>query len=247
MHNVAPSRALSRRQRQLVIIAFVAAALGAFIAVAGVALFFIEVVGTTSPNYGLYGCVRGGMVIGGIIAFLVGAGLGVRAATLKTDNDLAMVTGRYISRFFDARFHFIRNVNKPRIGYIDAVLIGPPGVLVFRIMGNTGIFANEGANWLRQDTRGQWVPAGVEPTREAVEDVRKLREFVQAQNLGDVPVYGVVLFTKEEPAARIATQEPTVPVAHLSNLIQTLTPNYLAKERIDAQRVERLARLLYEA
>lgn len=246
MHNVAPSRALARRQRQWLTAAFVVAAIGVFIAVAAAALFVVELVGRESPSYGIFSLIRLLILLFGIILFFVGLGVGVRAVTLKKDNDLAMITGRFIGQYLDDRYHFIRNVNKRPIGYVDAVLVGPPGALVFRILDNKGVLANEAANWLKRDASGQWSPAGINPTREAVEDIKKLREFLGANRLADVPVYGVIVFTREEPHLQLSAKEPVVPVTTLRSLITNLGGNYLAKERIDAAKVASLVRLLYE-
>lgn len=247
MHNVAPSRALARRTRQLLTIAFVTAAIGVFVAVAGLALFVIPLAAPGSSSYSLYMLVRVAVFAIGMIIFFVALGISIRAITIRTDNDLALITGRFLARYLDDRYHFIRNLNKRDIGYVDAVLIGPPGVLVYRIVNNTGVFANEGANWLKQDARGQWTTAGIDPTRECVQDVKRLREFLARHNLADVPVYGVVVFTKAEPAVQLAAKEPVVPISTLPSLLTNLGGNYLAKERIDANKVSAVVRLLYES
>ncbi|MFO7321785.1 MAG: nuclease-related domain-containing protein [Chloroflexota bacterium] len=247
MHNVAPSRALARRTRQLLTVAFVAAAIGTFIAVAGLALFVVQLVAPNSPSYSLFVLVRLIILIIGIIVFFVALVLVWRALTLRKDNDLAMVTGRFLAQYLDDRYHFIRNVSKRGIGYIDAVLVGPPGVLVFRILDNRGIFANEGANWLRQDPREGWTLAGIEPTRECVQDIKKLREYLAQNRLGHVPVYGVIVFIHQEPQVQLSVRQPTVPVTTLRSLLTNLGDNYLARERIDDGQVAAVVQHLYDA
>ena len=79
---------------------------------------------------------------------------------------------------------------------------GPPGTLVFRILDNEGKFANESANWLRLKPNGETVPAGINPTREAIDDIRKVREYLEKNHVVNMPVYGVVLFTKDEQRVR---------------------------------------------
>jgi hypothetical protein len=248
MHNVAPSRALARRTRQLLTIAFVIAALGTFIAVAGLALFVVPIVGPNSPSYGTFTMVRLGVVLFGIVIFFVALGFAVRAMTLRKDNDLAQTVGKFLTSYLDTRYHFIRNISKRGVGYIDAVLIGPPGVLVFRILDERGVYANEGANWLKQEGGpNRWVKAKIDPTRECVEDVKKLREFLALQKLETVPVYGVIVFVREQPQLQLLPREPVVPITTLRALLPSLNSNYLAKERMDAGRIGGVVQLLYDA
>ncbi len=244
MHNVAPTRSLARRQRQYLTIAFILIAAGIFVLVVGVALFVIHLAAPGSQAEAFFNLIRGLVLLFGLALLAVAAGLIVRAFTLKADNNLADVTGRYLTRYLDARYHFIRNVSKRGLGYIDAVLIGPPGVLVFRILATRDVLANDGPNWLKQDGRRQWMPAGINPTRQAVDDVQKLRAYLTARRLGDVPVYGVIVFAT--PGAQVTTREPVVPVSTLPALVASLGDNYLAKDRIDAAKATAVVRLLYD-
>jgi hypothetical protein len=59
-------------------------------------------------------------------------------------------------------------------------------------------------------------------------------------------VYGVVVFTKEEPVTQIMAKDPTVPLAHLSDLMSVLRDNYLARDRIDQATVKRVVDLIYD-
>lgn len=246
MHNVAPSRAMARRTRQMLFLAFVIATIGVFVAVAGIAMFVIQLAAPSSPYYRMYNLLRWAVLIIGGIILLIAIGVAIRAVSIRKDNDLAVIVGRFLSQFLDDRYHFIRNVDKREIGYVDALLIGPPGVLVFRILDNVGIFANEGADWLKQGARGEWVVAGIDPTRECVQDVKKLRAHLAKQNLGDVPVYGVVVFTKHEPAVQLAVQNPVVPVTTMPSLLTNLGGNYLARDRMDAAKVSAVVQQVYE-
>lgn len=248
MHNVAPSRALARRTRQLLTLAFVIAAVGLFIAVAGLALVVVPVVGPASPSYGLFTAVRVGILLLGIIIFLVAVGLSARALTLRKDNDLAMVVGRFLGNYLDDRYHFIRNVNQRGLGYVDAILVGPPGALVFRILDERGVYTNEGANWLKQEGRpNAWVKAKIDPTRECVQDIKKLREYLAERKLDAVPVYGVIVFVREPPQLQLIPREPVVPISTLRALLPNLNGNYLARERTDSARISAVVQLLYDA
>ncbi len=247
MHNVAPSRALARRTRQWLTFAFVVAAIGIFVAVVGLALFVIPLTAPGSASAGLFGTLRVGVLALGVLIFFIALGLCIRALTLRKDNDLAMIVGRFLTQYLDNRYHFVRHVSKRNLGYVDAILVGPPGALVFRILDNRGAFINEGANWIRQDQYGQVTAAGIDPTRECVLDVKKLREYLEARQLGSVPVYGVVVFTKDEPAVQLVAKEPVVPITTLRSLVATLGSNYLARDRIDPGKITTVVRLLVES
>ena len=54
------------------------------------------------------------------------------------------------------------------------------------------------------------------------------------------------MFTKEEPITQLMTKEPTVPVAHLSQLMDALHDNYMAVNRIDPALAQRIVDLIYE-
>lgn len=249
MQNVAPTRSLARRSRQLLIAAFVVAALGTFIAIIGLAMFVLPLVNEASTSYGFYAFIRGVVFGIGALVFLGGVLMAVRAVTWRTDNDLAMQTARQMLQYpqvFDGRYTFIRNVSKMEIGYIDAVLVGPPGVLVYRIVDSSGHFANEAANWLKEARRNEWMPAGIEPTRECVADIKKLREYLAKHKLPDVPVFGLVVFTKEPPVTTLTAKEPTVPICQFSTMLPALEAEYLKRrERIDANLSAAVTRLLY--
>jgi hypothetical protein len=244
MRNEAPSRSLVRRANQVKTLALLVGAVGVFITALGVLGAALPLVYSTDPNYGIYVLAYNlGLIIGAGLLILAVA-LAIRAFTWKTDNDLAMISGRFLAQVLDNRFVLIRNVSKRQIGYVDAVLVGPPGVLVFRILDNEGSFANDGVNWLRIKPNNEPVPARINPTREAIADIRKVREFLHKRHLPNIPVYGVVVFTKEEPRVRLSARDPVVPPTHLQSIITHLQPNYLAKDRIDQPTVEEIRGLL---
>lgn len=246
MENVAPSGALARRSRQLLQLAFVVIAGGVFIAVVGLALYVIELAVPDNSIYRFYDFMRGILLLGGVVVSIVGLIIGARAYFTRVDNDLARQVGMYLEQYFDNRYCLVRNVNKSGLGYIDAVLVGPPGVLVFRILDNEGHFRNEKADWLKQNNNGQWVPARIDPTREDVVDIKAVREYLARHGL-EVPVYGVIVFTKSMTLVKISAKEPVVPLSHLSMLYENLGDSYLVREnRVDPTTVQRIVDLIYD-
>lgn len=245
MLNTAPRRSLTRRSRNLLVVGFIIAAVGIFLMSLGFFLYFVPTFfgdGTTAAQ------IQNGLgvtliVLGGA-AILGGIGVMIRALTRRRENDLAFITGEELSAYFDERYKFIRNINQPKLGYIDAVLVGPPGVLVFRILQRAGNLLNQKGGWVRRDRNNDWVPMNVNPTKEAIVDIKAVRDFLNKYKMQDVDVYGVVVFVNEPPELIIELQDPVVPVAHLSGMIDALQNNYLAKERLTANQIERIKSLL---
>lgn len=242
MKNTAPTGSLTRRSNQLKTLAFTVLALGIFLAAIGILLNVVQLVPRSSSSHGGYLFVAQVILFVGVVTILIAIGLFVRAFTWKTDNDLAQITARVLAPALDDRFIFIRNVSKREIGYVDAVLIGPPGALVFRILDSAGTYFNEGANWL-QSRNGELLPARIDPTRECVVDIQKVRDALQ-RRIGEIPVFGIVVFTRPPSEVQLNVKEPVVPITHLTALVQSLQGNYLAVERIPAQQIEPVRKLL---
>jgi hypothetical protein len=241
MRNIVPSRALVRRSHRLLELAFVVVTAGIFLAVVGIALYVVPLTAS-----GLFQTGRALLFFGGIGLGITGVAMAVRAVTWKVENDLARMTGEALSQHLDRRFTLIRNISKRTLGYIDAVLVGPPGVLVFRIVELEGHFLNEGGKWLKLAKGGKWRPMFSNPSQEAIDDIKSLREYLERRDLVGIPIFSVVVFVTEEPFAQLILKEPHVPVAHLSGLYERLQRNYLAKDRISPDEVEAIVRLLYD-
>jgi hypothetical protein len=245
MRNIAPARALARRARQYLQLAIILVVIGFFLGALGLFLFVVQLVpGPNVPWW--YQAIRSVLLIAGGLVALAGLGSAIRALTRRTENDAALITGNFLAQHLDARYTLIRNINPPGVAYIDAVLAGPPGVLVFRILDNEGVFANETANWLERKASGEWFPARVNPTREVVDDIQLVRTFLAKHNLADVPVYGVIVFTKDAPLVSVTAKEPVVPITLLPSIITNLGNNYLAKERIPQEMVNAVVRVILD-
>ncbi|MDX2163130.1 MAG: hypothetical protein SF162_17570 [bacterium] len=248
MKNVAPTGALNRRSQQLMTLSFVVAAAGVFITALGILLRVIPLFGGAGSS-GLQLQQTLGLLIlmGGVGLLIAGFVMFIRARTWRVDNDLAMITGNVLAQALDDSYTLIRNISRAEIGYVDAVLVGPPGVLVMRILDNTGIFANEGPNWLVQDPRSQdWNPAPIRPTAECVADIEKIRAYLAKRGLNNIPLFGLIVFTKEEPQTVLRQKNPTVPITPLSAILANLGQNYLAGSRMDTAAAQAVVNVLYQ-
>src|SRR5215213_10541108 len=143
MRNEAPSRSLVRRANQVKTLALLVGAVAIFVGAVGILLAAIPLDNPASSTYPGYVLLYNLALLLGAALLVVAVALAIRAFTWKTDNDLAMITARFLAQYLDDRFTLIRNVSKREIGYVDAVLVGPPGTLVFRILDSEGDFVNE--------------------------------------------------------------------------------------------------------
>ncbi|MEZ4671646.1 MAG: nuclease-related domain-containing protein [Anaerolineae bacterium] len=249
LENIAPLRALNRRTTQLLQWAFIVLAVGALLVVIGLLLTTILLIPRIHPLFALYDLVGKGLIIIGGLGVVAAAVMSLRAFTRRKENDLALLTGDVLnqSNSFDGRYSFIRNINRPGLGYIDAVLLGPPGALVFRILDTAGNLANESAHWMIQGKDDQWAPFPINPTKQAVDDIQAIRNYLTKKGLGEVPVFGIIVFTAGPGAVKIAEKEPVVPISHLHSLVQNLSKQYLTKtDRIPQEMVTATRRLLLE-
>ncbi len=247
MRNVAPSRALVRRSYQWLTVAFLVIAVAIFMAIFGLALYQIPLVSKSHDAYPFFNAGRGVLFVGGVILGGVGVGMAIRAVTWKVDNDVAKLLGDELSRHLDKQYALIRNINRRQLGYIDAVLLGPPGVLVFRVLNLKGKFLNEKAKWLKADKSGQWIPMRLNPSQQVIDDIKSLKQYLATKGLQDIPIFGAIVFIHDDPVVHLTLKEPAVLATHLSSLYRRLQVNYFAKERIDQKLVNQIFNELYEA
>jgi hypothetical protein len=246
MRNVSPAKALLRRSQLLLQFAFVFLTGGIFLGVVGLALYAIPVTSAGGEINPIVNLGRLMMLLAGAVLFLIGAGMVIRAVTWKTDNDLAMITAKVMMEYVDDRYTLIRNINGRPVGYVDALLVGPGGVLVFRITDMVGKFLNERSKWLKR-ANNQWKINLSNPTQDALDDLKSVRDYLVRQKLEDVPVYAIVVLTQPEDQARLMLKDPVIPVVHLDGLVQRLHEGFLAKERVtNPKSIEAVVKLFYK-
>ena len=245
MQNIAPTRKLSRRSRSFLMAAAVVFLSGAALSVLGFALHVISLVVQSNPGFGAYDLTRKAILSLGIGIMFAAGLMALRAVTWKTDSALARQVGEQLAACLGRQFVFIRSISKATVGYVDAVLVSRHGVLVFRISKRKGLYFNEKGQWLTRKGKGKWKPMRWNPTREATEDVRKIRGYLDDYQLTGIPVYGVVVFIQPPPMTQLVLREPTVPVLYASQLCGGLRDSYFARERLDAKTVQEIVNLLY--
>ena len=244
MQNVAPTRSLTRRSRDLLVAAVVVFLLGAALAVVGITMHVFNLVAPFNRGYDIYDLTRKALLLIGAAVSLVSLLLALRAVSWRTDNATAYELGEQLAAQLDHRYVFIRNISKRTTGYVDAVLVSHHGLLALRITGRKGEFFNEGGQWLRR-RKGKWRPMRWNPTREVVDVAVKLKAYLHDYELTQIPLYAAVVFMRDAPDVRLKLQQPSVPVVHAVQLVAALQETYFAEERLPAQTVQELVNLLY--
>ena len=145
MQNVAPTRRLGRRSRDLLVVAALVFLMGAFVATVGIALHIFNLVVPYNPGANVYDLTRKAILSLGIGIVFVSFLLALRSITWRTDNALARELGEQLAEQLDRQFVYIRNISKRPLGYLDAMLVSKHGVLVFRISPAQGrVFQRKG-------------------------------------------------------------------------------------------------------
>jgi hypothetical protein len=228
MQNINPSRNITRRGRFYLYIGLLGLFGGLIAIVLAILFFFFPL-----WDAGWFSLLRLLMLVTGLVTVGLGVAGIVRGFTLQKDNRAAYEVGEVLERFMpDNRYTFLRNVSKRGVGYIDAVLVGPPGALVFRIMEEGGTWRNEHADW-RIAKGGRLRPASENPTLECVRDVYALRKFLARHGLEQVPVYGIVVFHVHPPdALKLSGDGPVIPISETHTMYRVMSRDYLTDERI---------------
>ena len=246
MRNLVPQRVLARRSQDFIYGGGLLVVIGIVLDILGIALAIIPLQVPSNPGYGTYTFLRAAMMALGAVLILVGIGLIVRGLTWKQENPLAEQVGAALKDTFDDNFVFIRNVSKLSLGYIDAVLIGPPGVLVLRITNREGVFFNDATRWMRLIEDDRWSALDWSPTEEVQSDMRRLRQWMNKRGIHEVPMHGAILFVQEYPLARINQKPPVkVPAVHIGDFRKALEATYLAEQTpVQPQVLRRLTQLI---
>ena len=232
MRSLSPGGGISRQARRRLQSAILVVSGGSFLALIGLALSVIPLVGREGSFAKVYLGGTQGLMIGGIILALLGLWLAGRAYRRRDDDSLARRTGMALRQQLDSRFTFITRLNVRGLSDIDALIAGPPGLLVLRLLDMRGDLYQEHGHWLQQSKRGDFIPLSFNPTRELLHDILRLRSQLTKSDLADFPVFGVIVSTRPLPELQYHSSGEIIPMAYLSSLAESLAQNYLRRERV---------------
>ncbi len=182
----------------------------------------------------------GAFLFGGILlligAFLFGSGLAASTADLKGAR-LAQV----LSSVLDANHTLLREPARGGLdARLDALIIGPGGVMAIKQVDDAGIFRCEGDLWLQRLPGKDFQIWDRNPTREFVQEIDRLRAYLNKRGLNNVPLTTLIVFTN--PHAEISARAPAIPIAPLFTLPVELRNGYLLSPRIDEETQRRVRR-----
>lgn len=114
-----------------------------------------------------------------------------------------------LARHLDSHYVLLRNYTPPPPwhsgGDIDAILLGPHGVTVFEVKALSGEFRCEGHDWFWRPRRGgMWQEAFVNPSKQALDNARRIRETLRMNGLDHVPVRPIVAVASSDMHVELA-------------------------------------------
>ena len=230
MKNVSTKRAITRQAYQFTVFGFGGVALGIFLFVLATFLGRVPIAAPGSSNAATIRTVTDIMQFIGVLVAVIGFAAVIRGLTFRRSNPLAEKVGTVLAKALDDEYTFITSINTFRLGYIDAVLVGPPGVLVFRIVARSGTFLHEGEKWLKPGPDGTWLPAGLRASRDCIVDMRAVKNHLTRNNIPSDAIFGVAVLIGD---ARITEKTPVIPGVTLDGLLERLRNGYMAKPRLD--------------
>jgi len=229
MKNIAPKRAITRQAYQFIVFGGAGLAFGAFLVTVAQVLPRLPLTAPGSSSEATLLTVAALLTPLGVLSAIIGVIALVRGLTFRRDNHLAQRVADALAPALDESYTFIRNVNKVRY-YVDGILVGPPGVLIFRIVDRGGTLLHEGDRWLKPSPDGGWLPAGFHATRECVADMKAIKNTLAGKGVNIEAVFGVVVIIGR---ATISEKQPKLPSATLETVLERVRAGYMAKPRLD--------------
>ncbi|MBU0495540.1 MAG: NERD domain-containing protein [Chloroflexi bacterium] len=132
------------------------------------------------------------------------------------EHELARVLGLEL----DDTYTLLRGLTLPRAtDVIDAVLVGPFGVLVMALFEYEGCYACDGDSWFHSPDDGQsWRTSIENPIKQALYDHIQVKAHLDHAGLRDVPLEQAVVFPSAN--TRVVSRDPAAPLLDLDQLQQ---------------------------
>jgi len=145
-----------------------------------------------------------------------------------------------ILQVLDGNWRVFRNINLPgRKGDLDIVVVGPPGVWVLEVKNFQGKFRNIGGNWEYRNGRA-WRPTFVNPSKQAVNNAYRLKNFLKADRL-NVFVESAIVWANQDSS--LSVENPAVAIWRYNHLPDELG-NIWQGEKISQQERKRIVEKL---
>lgn len=246
MRNLSPGGSISRQALNLLKNAILAVSGGTLIAIIGLAVSVIPLVGREGSFTKLYEISTQAFMIVGVILASSGLWLvGCAYRRRKLDDKFFREVAVKLCDQFDSRFTYISNLNVRGLKGIDAVIVGPPGLLVLRLLDNRGDLYQEHGYWLQQGKKGDFIPLNFNPARELLSDIRRLRSKLAQHAMSEFPIFGIIVSLRSSTDVQYHTSGEVFPFSHVSTLVDSLNQNYLGRERVTMRAVRAVLKQLH--
>ena len=142
----------------------------------------------------------------------------LRSAVGGADSPGEQAVAQSLAGALDDAYALFRSVRLPRAEEpIDAVLVGPSGVLVMTIYEYVGTYACDGDDWFHSPDSGQsWQPSVENPVKQVLYDHIQLKAHLAQENLRDVPFEQAVVFPNAK--THVNSRNPAVRLLWLKEL-----------------------------
>jgi hypothetical protein len=148
-----------------------------------------------------------------------------------------------LKRLLDKRWKLFRNVVVPGSDAdIDAVLVGPQGVLAFEIKAYSGNFRVRGSQW-HYRTSGGWRPMDVNPIKQAAWNRQRLARYLNDKHRNEEVPVSVMIVLGREPQ-NIQLFKPSVYIVPRLGLLERSLTSYLAQPPLPDRTIQAIMHTL---
>jgi hypothetical protein len=142
-----------------------------------------------------------------------------------------------MKRLLDKRWKLFRNVVVPGSDAdIDAVLVGPQGVLAFEIKAYSGNFRVRGSQW-HYRAGGGWRPMDVNPIKQAAWNRQRLARYLYDKHRNEEIPVSIMIVLGREPQS-IKLYKPSVYIVPRLGLLERSLTSYLAQPALSDHTAE---------
>lgn len=245
MHNLSTGKGISRQARKLLQFAVLAVSGGAFVSIVSLALSVIPLVGREGSLANIYTLTTQSVFILGVITALIGLWILGRAYQRKRNDEfLANVIAQKLCLEFDSRFTLVSNINNQGLRGVDAVIAGPPGLLVLRFLNHNGSLFQERGYWLIQGTKGDLRPLKNNLTKELLSDILRIKSRLDDKKLLGFPLFGAVLSVNSSDVLQYHSNGEIFPLVFSSSIAERLQQQYLSRDRVTLRAVRKAVEFL---
>ena len=240
MHDLSIGRGISRQAQRLLQFAILAVSGGAFVSIVSLALSVMPLIGREGSLAKIYTVTTQSVfTLGVIVAFIGLWSLGRAYQRKKNDEFLANRIAQKLCIQFDSRFTLVSNFNSQGLRGVDAVIAGPPGLLVLKFLNHSGSLFQERGYWLIQGINGDLRPLRNNLTEELLSDILRIRTRLNDKKLSGFPLFGAVLSVNSSDVLQYHSNGEIFPLVFSTSIAESLHQQYLFRDRVTLRAVRK--------